>query len=243
MKLTIILYNLLVFYFFIVKGYLTNPQLMNVCNILKHSDDSLSTIRIKHDVRNVLFNHSKPFAYKKFIRFCESSRMANRMFYNKKNMLLMYSYMGLWKATLNYNGQSNFYNYASIYIDSELKKGLTDIMSSSIMPHRFRVNKDFLKNNTELYKKSFVRPLSFIENYKILGLQREYDKYNVDDLKDILNEMNGTDRLYFNYRYDIVNMRIKNSNKKVGILMCVSEESARKNLIRITKYINKQLNG
>lgn len=243
MKLTIILYNLLVFYFFIVKGYLTNPQLMNVCNILKHSDDSLSTIRIKYDVRNVLFNHSKPFAYKKFTHFCGSSRMANKMVYKKKNILLMYSYMGLWKATLNYNGRSNFYDYASIYIDSELKKGLTDIISSSIMPHRFRVNKDFLKNNTELYKKSFVKPLSFIENKKFLVSQREnYEKYNMEEVKDIVDDMTGTDRLYFNYRYDIVNKRIRNSNRKVAALMCVSEEAARKNLQRITKLISDELN-
>lgn len=240
MKLTIILYNLLIF-IFKTSGYLTNPQLNHICNILKHNDDSLSTKLIKHDVRNILFYHSKPFAYKKFTKFCESSRMANKMTYKKKNMLLMYGYTGLWKATLNYNGRSNFYNYASIYIDSDLKKGLTDIISSSIMPHRFRVNKDFLKNNTELYKKSFVKPLSFIENRNILVSQRENYEYNMDEVKDIVNDMSGTDRLYFNYRYDIINKRIRNSNRKVAALMCVSEEAARKNLQRITKLVSEKL--
>lgn len=243
MKLTIILYNLLGLIFFTASGYLTTSQFNHICNILKHNDDILSTELIKHDVRNILFYHSKPFAYKRFTNFCEGSKIANKLIYKKKNILLMYGYMGLWKATLKYSGRSNFYNYASIYIDSELKKGLTDIMSSSIIPHRFRVNKEFLKNNTELYKKSFVKPLSFIENKNFLVSQREnYKKYNMDEVKDIVDDMTGTDRLYFNYRYDIVNKRIRNSNRKVAVLMCVSEEAARKNLQRITKLISEELN-
>ena len=90
--------------------------------------------------REILFLHSQPFARSVHFKFCQNSKFVQRMTYKQKQDLLYYGYGGLWKAALNYNGKNNFYKYASFYVDGELKRGVSDHLSSCLLPHRYRVN-------------------------------------------------------------------------------------------------------
>tara|TARA_Y100000992_G_C21273187_1_gene498194 strand:- start:2840 stop:3595 length:756 start_codon:yes stop_codon:yes gene_type:complete len=222
-------------------SYLSRPQLQSICKILSYKikkNDNYNITIAKRKTQKILFEHSKPFAYKKYDTFVNNSKVAKRFYYSKKNILLTYGYMGLWKAILNYSGYGNFYDYASIYIDGELKKGMTDIFSSSILPHRFRVNKKFMTNNTDIYRKSFVLPLSFSDTTqnKHKMQTKKYSFYEFYELyKLINNNLTPTEKLYFNYKYDIFSGRKIRSNKHVGELMCVSEEKARSELNEIRK--------
>lgn len=229
----------ILFYCLIQLGmaFLTKPQLYTVCNILKNNNTSLS---IKEKTQFILFDHSKPFVIKKHYTFVNNSRVASQFHPTKKQLLLHYGYMGLWKAVRNYNGKSNFYNYASIYIDGELKKGLTDIFGSSIMPHRFRVNKEFRSKNKELYSKSFVTPMSFNTKRLPLNIKNIYN-IELDHLYDIINSLNHKDKLYFKYKYDIYTGKPHRSTKHVAELMCVSEEKARRELSKICNNITNQI--
>ena len=55
--------------------------------------------------------------------------------------LLLYGDVGLFKAIRKYNGKSEFYKYAVIYIDGELKNAISDSYSLSIIPRAERKKK------------------------------------------------------------------------------------------------------
>ena len=78
---------------------------------------------------------------------------------------LLYGYCGLWKAVRNYNGKNNFYKYASFYVDGELKQGISDHLTSCILPHRYRVSRKYMKDNN--MSQNFVTSFSQIsDNYE-----------------------------------------------------------------------------
>ena len=224
-------------------SYLTNTQLIHISKILSYNDKKLNNLQ--YSTRIILFNHSKPFVHGQLYKFYDNSKFSQKMSIQSKQNLLYYGYYGLWKAVLNFNGKSNFYNYASIYIDSEFKKGLTHTLSSSILPHRFRVNKKYYNEHKDEFKKHFVTSFSNIDKeyhkHVISNFNNSCNQY-LNDLYFIVDNLPIKDRLYFRYRYDIFTCRIQRSYKDVGILMCVSEETARKNIIRITKDVINKLN-
>ena len=225
-------------------SYLSRPQLQSVCKILSYKvkeNDNYNISIAKKKTQKILFEHSKPFAYKKYDTFVNNSKVAKRFYNPKKHILLTYGYMGLWKAIINYSGHGNFYKYADIYVDSELKRGMTDIFGSSILPHRFRVNKKFMANNTNIYRKSFVLPLSFSDTTqnKYKTQTKEYSFYEFYELYQLINNhLTPTEKLYFNYKYDVFSGRTIRTNRHVAELMCVSDKRVYNQLNEIIIKIN-----
>ena len=62
-----------------------------------------------------------------------------------------------------------------------------------------------------------------------------------EELYSILQMLTPKERNYFTYRYNIYTCKIHRTNKEVAQLMCVSEETARKEIIRITKFVVQML--
>ncbi len=236
----VILYILLIC-LFTVNSYLTQQQMSYVSKILTYDNINKTFSKEIRKTQEILFYHAKPFAYKKFEVFCNTSRVAKRMYNPKRKLLLYYSYSGLWKAIRNYNGRSNFFNYASIYVDGELKKGLTEIMGSSILPHRLRVNREFYLQNKANYSSYFVKPLSF-SHVNIISKSNKHENEDINHIKDILNRLPNRDQQFFTYKYDIYTGKVKMSNRKVSRLMCVSEETARKKIEEAKIFIQENLN-
>jgi transposase len=147
--------------------------------------------------------------------------------------------MGLWKAIKNYDGTSNFYKYSDIYVTSEFKRGLSDINSNFILPHRLRVNKEFLKSNN--MSNFYVSSLSHIDANYEKSLESNFNiKCHLESpetMYEILHMLTSKERNYFTYRYNVYTCKIQRTNKEVAQLMCVSEETARKEIIRITKIV------
>lgn len=194
--------------------------------------------------REILFLHSQVFAYSMHFKFCKNSKYVQRMTYKEKEDLLYYGYCGLWKASLNYNGRNNFYKYASYYIDGEMKRGVSDNLSSCLLPHRYRVNKIYMNNNE--MSKYFVTYFSQIARDYGNNLNNELDdrSYLFNDINfihDIVYNLSNKDRLYFTLRYDIFTCKIVRSYKAVSELMYVSEETARKEVRRVTQIVISEL--
>ena len=61
--------------------------------------------------------------------------------------------------------------------------------------------------------------------------------HDIDSLYDIIHNLSDKDRLYFTLRYDIFTCKIQRTYKAVSELMCVSEETARKEVRRITQDV------
>ena len=243
---------LVVVYLLVTYGFLTNNQLQSIGKILTYNTkykkqlspphfNELNTIykqkynktfsEIVYETKMVLFHHSLPFVYTKYKSFTDSSVVSKQLSYTDKNILLRYGYMGLWRAINSYNGTSNFYKYSSIYISSEFKRCLTDLNTNYILPHRLRVNKEFLKsNNMSDFR---VTLFSHIDSEYHKNLESTFTNIchieSFDTLYEILQTLPQKDRNYFRYRYNIYTCKIERTNKEVAQLMCVSEETTKRN--------------
>lgn len=194
----------------------------------------------RRDYGEILFLHSEVFAYSMYLKFCKKSKYAKRMRYKERNDLLYYGYGGLWKAILNYNGRDNFYKYASFYIDGELKRGVSDNMSSCLLPHRYRVDKKYMDNND--ISKHFVTYFSQIGDDYSNSLKNN-DICNDNFIYNIVYNLSNKERLYFSFRYDIFTCKIHRSYKAVSELMGVSEETARKEVRKVTQIVISEIEG
>ena len=195
--------------------------------------------------REILFLHSQAFARSMHFKFCKNSKYVKRMTYKEKGDLLYYGYGGLWKASLNYNGRNNFYKYASYYVDGEMKRGVSDNLSRCILPHRYRVDKKYMENNDMC--KHYVTTFSQIGYDYGNNLSNELnDSYLLNDknyIYDIVDNLSDKERLYFTLRYDILSCKIERTYKDISELMCVSEETARKEVRRITQIVISEIEG
>ena len=211
--------------------FLTNNQ-------LKLINQGLNS-EYKEQYREILFLHSQPFVRSMHYKFCKNSKYVQRMTYKEKEDLLYYGYGGLWKAIINYNGRNNFFKYASFYIDGEIKRGISDNLSRCLLPHRYRVNKKYMENND--MSKHFVTYFSQIGydygNNLNNGLNDSYLFNDINSIYDIVDNLSNRERLYFTLRYDISTCKVERSYKYVSELMCVSEETARKEIRRITQIV------
>lgn len=251
---------LIIINFVISSSFLTNYQIKSISTILKYNFiynselshkqfNELNTLysenynhsfsHIVYETKKTLFKHSLPFVRSKYNSFIDSSIASKRLSYSDKNVLLQYGYMGLWKAIQNYDGTSNFYKYSDIYVTSEFKRGLSDINSNFILPHRLRVNKGFLKSNN--MSNFYVSTFSHIDaNYEKSLVSNFNDKCHLETpetMYEVLHMLTPKERNYFTYRYNVYTCKIQRTNKQVAQLMCVSEETARKEIIRITKIV------
>lgn len=192
-----------------------------------------------YETRKILFQHSLPFVHSKYKSFTKSSIVSNRLSYSERNIVMRYGYMGLWKAIRKFNGTSNFYKYSDIYISSEFKRALSDLNTNYILPHRFRINKEFLKtNNMSNFR---VTSFSHIDENYDKSLESKFKNYctiqTIEMLYAIIQSLTPKERSYFTYRYNIYTCKIQRTNKEVAHLMCVSEETARKEILRVTKLV------
>lgn len=191
--------------------------------------------------REILFLHSQAFARSMHFKFCKNSKYVERMTYKEKGDLLYYGYSGLWKASLNYNGRNNFYKYASYYVDGEMKRGVSDNMSSCLLPHRYRVDKKYMDNND--ISKHFVTYFSQIgDDYGNSLKNNDICLSNdINFIYNIVYNLSNTERLYFSFRYDIFTCKIHRSYKAVSELMGVSEETARKEVRKVTQIVISEI--
>lgn len=245
-------------------GFLTNNQFKCISKILEYnaiyrSDipdkqfNNIDTLYLEkynttfsdivYETKKILFHHSLPFVHNKYKAFTKSSVASQRLSYGNKHLLLRYGYMGLWKAIKKYDGTSNFYKYSDVYVTSEFKRGLSDIQTNSILPHRLRVNKEFLKlhNMSEYYVTSF----SYIDANYDKSLESNFYNHcqleSPETIYEILQVLTQKERSYFTYRYNTYTCKVQRTNKEVAKLMCVSEETARKEIMRVTEIVLKTL--
>ena len=148
--------------------------------------------------------------------------------------LINYARCGLYKSTINYNGYSNFTNYASVYVNFELKQALTDSYSLSILPKKMRVSSK--ENMTEIEKENYKKLLhietrsnpSFLYNNKQETPIDIYNKHeNYYQIWSKINELEPFTKRCFHlkYNYDFEQIR---TNKEIANLMCCSHETIRK---------------
>ena len=161
--------------------------------------------------------------------------------------LSLYSKVGLYKSILKYNGKADFNYFASLYIDFECKKALTDAYSLSSLPKKIRVQSKKNMNQDEinaykkllfidsysdvrhLYQKNQDLPNNCIENYYL------YDRINTIWMF-IEDNLSPFEIRIMKLKYNYFFTEQKN-NMVIAELMCCSRETVRKTLISIKEKL------
>jgi hypothetical protein len=113
--------------------HLNGYQIKMINNLLKNPD--LRSLD-REKINSVLYIAYEKFAIKKALEF--KSVHKYKCTNMQKEEIILSSKIGLFKAIQKYNGKYDFINYATIYINSELFRLLTDKYSLSSLPKSYR---------------------------------------------------------------------------------------------------------
>jgi DNA-directed RNA polymerase specialized sigma subunit len=202
-------------------------------------------------INKILYNYYENWAIKQALEF-------KKLHYFKcknlnKDDLIVSSKFGLFKAIKNYNGNSSFIYFSSIYIKGELLKTLTSHFSFSIVPKTYRITnkQNFSKNELIEYKNNLSPTLIGYSEYwrfdkindniyynenKLLNKINSFEKYK--NLWDKINSLEPFSMRTFHLKFD-EEFNIIRSNKEISILMCCSEETIRKTLLKYSIIVTK----
>jgi DNA-directed RNA polymerase sigma subunit (sigma70/sigma32) len=230
------------------KQKLTSQQWSDIKNILKSNSASY---KMKQTVQQMIYIQYEGYAVKKACDFKKFHRYKCR--HIPINELTLYSKLGLYKAIKKYNPDYHFTYHASIYIDYELYKGMTDLFPITSVPKKDRIYKKqfsihYLPANytsddkTKLYLSKFLYKKQL--HTKFLGKDdwmiekkqpiNEYpeqlDKIiHQSEFEDVWlksQKLNRFQKRILYLKYDIYFNQIR-SNKQVAELMACSEEYVR----------------
>lgn len=207
------------------------------------------TSDIKQKLQNVIYVHYKNWAIYKAMEFKKVHCFKCRNI--KTNELSLYSIKGLVSAIRNYNASYPFSPFANFYIDGELYRGLTMLQPITLIPKSQRISKQWRLNNKKYYKKSLIPKMIGFDNYIFEKNQKMEDDDNAhslfyldeykqqwDNIYNILNKDPYLIRI-FKYKYDYQFNKIR-SNKQISQLLCCSEETIRKAIVKIKLYLSKE---
>ena len=226
------MYYILLFGLYCVNAlYLTNYQNNLLFNLLRNKE--LPNDK-KETLNKILYKSREKWAIKQAVLFKQKNPYkCGRI---RQDELNLYAKNGLYKSILNYNGCSYFNFYSNIYIQSELKKALSDSFSLSILPKKIRVASK--ANMTQLEREAY-KTLLFTETRRDTSFWHKIDNVNFETINDLdiyrelwnkIGKINDTFTkriIYLKYDYEFNEIR---SNKHVSELMCCSSEYVRKKI-------------
>jgi len=195
-----------------------------------------TTYVMKQKINNILYNYYEGWAINKAFQF--KKQHSYKLKHISGDELSIYSKKGLWDAIKNYNGKNGFTNYATIYINGELYKGLTQLYPITSIPKTERKIKKTFKGkewfdykrklNTKFVGKEEWLIDKTIDNKIENQLSMEVlDKYT--EFWKKVNNMDAFSKRVFEYKYDFL-LEKQRTNKHISKLMVCSEEHIRKNL-------------
>ena len=223
-------------------------------NVIKNIINSNKTTDImKNNAKKIIFIEYYNWTKKQtFIFIKDNPKLLKKIKFHELNM---YALSGLSKAINNYNYTyiSKFSNYALLYIKNDLYKGITDLKPMRLLPHHYRVNRNWKLNNTYLYKKS-MNKIQFLgfdewildkfvedrENIDSNQLMINIKNSQINEINNIVSTLKPFLKRIFFYRYD-ENMNKKFKISRIEILMCVSDETIRKSLNLIKEELAKNI--
>jgi len=229
---------------FIASLHLDSYQIKLINNLIQNPE--LKPVE-REKVNDVLYNAYEKFAVKKALDFKTFHK--HKCINMKKEEFIFSSKIGLFKSIQKYNGKHDFANYATIYINSELLKLLTDKYSLSSLPKSYRSKRKHKYNYSNDYDTAkynylldvklsilyepwqldsiFVSNENFVD--KILKKYEENEK-----IEELMNNIQGDFLfvkriLYLKYYYHTDTNTVL-SNNYISKLMCCSEETIREKL-------------
>ena len=233
------MYNLIFFFLFLCfqchsyriykNRFLSIKEWDMIKNIIINTDKNSD---IRKNINKIIYKYYDDWSYTKSIEF--------KKFHHHKCRhiplieLYGYSNMGLLKAIENYNGKYNFTNYAKIYINGELLKGLTELHPITSIS-KYKRNKKQNITDINIYKNKKRLNTKFIGDddwlYEKLKLKNNYYNYknywenNYEDYIDFwekISLLSPFEIYLIKLKYDNC-LNVKESNINISKKICYSE--------------------
>lgn len=224
-------------------NYLTTTQWGLIKKVLGHPQ---RTPIMVEQINQVLYQHYKYKAFEMAKNFkIKYSILCRHISTTEMNQ---YAARGLMLAIKNYNPKYPFSSHFSLYVNSQLYICLTDMQPLTTIPRHLRLSKKWRSRNKFLYKRLTNMKLVGSDNYLYDVIQ---DKQKTNDLENsskydelvkiwsIVNNLDVESQKIMRYKYNFDMKKIR-SNGEVGILMCCSDETIRKKVVKIQNIIQKE---
>lgn len=225
-------------------NYLTTTQWSLIKQVLGHPQ---RTPIMVEQINQVLYQHYRYKAFELANGFkVKYSALCSHITTTELNQ---YAAKGLLLAIKNYNPKYPFSGHLSLYVNSQLYIGLSDLQPLTIIPRHLRLSKKWRSKNKFLYKTLTNTKLVGSDHYLYDVKQDTNSKTNhlensskYSDLVEIwciINNLDIESQKIMKYKYNFYMKKIR-SNREVGILMCCSDETIRKKVLSIQNIIQKE---
>jgi len=156
-------YLYIIFFVFIRTSlciHLSKESQQRIKNIIQNPG---TTIEMREQVNNILFNSYKKWAEYKALDFKELHR--HKCYHIKNDEMKSYALFGLYQGIQRYNGNNTFITYIDFYIKHELQKGMAKLIPINALPKTFMKKKKSVEENKKLYN-IYLKPIYIgFDNY------------------------------------------------------------------------------
>ena len=208
-------------------GILTKSQWGLIEIYLK---DPCLSCEMRTSIQHTIFKHHLPLAKNKCHEFMKLHKYKTS--YVNKEDLQFHSIAGLYHATRNYNGRSNFVKYATIYMNGALYNGLTKHYPiSKISPKKRRTHKGPSTYRTFDSVQSTKMNLYLGNNHYTLRSNLEAFTFPEEYIRiwSAVHKMDPLLRTLIHQKFDFT-LNVIQSNKQLSIIHNCSEETIRKKI-------------
>lgn len=227
-----ILQIILIIIFFQASNPLTKQHWVQIDTLMKNPS---LTHKMREKIAEKITEHYKYYADKKAIEFKKLHKFKCRSIH--VDDLKTASRIGLYKASLRYNGNYHFFNYMNIYIKGELLKCMTDYFTITSVPkteRRKKVTKLEKYHNLKLITTYVKSHEEFkYETFRKLTVNTMESKFTYQKIWNEIKEELQNDPFTWRcmiLKYDFEFNKIR-SNLEISKYMVCSEEFVRKKLI------------
>ena len=189
----------------------------------------------RSSIQNLLYVTHEKWAIKKAVEFKKFHYYKCRDISTED--LVINSKIGLLKSSRIYNGRTAFTKFSDIYVKSELLRTMTAHLSATSCFSK----KERMRSNRTVSIHRPVTPMNFVlrsETPTPLENSIQTDFYrNAWDYVDTLDAF--TKHIVctkYDYEFNVIN-----TNKKIAVLMCCSEETVRKAIIRFSDGMRQEV--
>ena len=223
MKMLIVM----LFFALIESLHLTPQQMYSARGLLMNP---ALTVAQRQSVQNLLYVSHEKWAIKKAKEFKQLHHYKCRDI--SADELVLSSRIGLLKSSKKYDGRSAFVQFSEIYVKSELLRTLTMRLSST---------RDRLKSTQSAKITRVVEMLDRLvptetptpeENQKTSDFYKSVWQF-VDTFDAFTKRV-----IWLKYNYEF---KAQRSNRQIAVLMCCSEETVRKSVVKFSDGMQKEV--
>jgi RNA polymerase sigma factor (sigma-70 family) len=226
------------------KKYLTKTQWHGIQQIIKNPS---STTIMKTYIHKILFFYYNDWSWLKAYNF--KKKHPYKCFHISLEELSIYASIGLLKSIRNYKGTSEFTQYATFYIDSELYNAITILHPITSIPKKIRKKQKnietYNKNNTNdkegvilMHNNEWLLNKYLLDQYEETKMEI-HDKFTYKEIwmKIDTTTLDPIAKSILRYKFNYI-FEKRRSNRVISNMLDISEETIRNKIHSIDCNFN-----